>query len=218
MTKSPVEEQILNILRGKVSPILAKSILALSLNWAKVDLGALKPGDDKRLLKELTKGLRLYVKDPGARQECVDQLSALTLSSAQTAPAKARRLLIGITEESHIVSARGAGRDLCQEGGFSGAVQIKVATAISELAPNIVQYAGEGEITISSIDTPRRGIEIIAVDSGPGIANLELVLSGDFKSKKGMGIGLKGTKKLMDEFDITTSAEEGTRVKIRKYL
>jgi serine/threonine-protein kinase RsbT len=218
MTKSPIEQQILEILRSKVSPILAKSILALSLSWAKVDLAALKPGDDKRLLKELAKGLRLYVKNPGDRQECVDKLGSLVFSSGPAAKSKARRIMIGITEESHIVSARGAGRDLCQEVGFSGAVQIKVATAISELARNIVQYAGEGEITIASIDSPRPGIEITAVDHGPGIADLDDVLTGNFKSRKGMGIGLKGTKKLMDEFEIQTNAEQGTQIRIRKYL
>jgi serine/threonine-protein kinase RsbT len=96
-------------------------------------------------------------------------------------------------------------------------VQTKVATAIAELARNIVLYAISGELRIAVIDTPRRGVEVVALDEGPGIADLDLVLNGNYKSKTGMGMGLRGARRLMDTFEITTSSQ-GTQVLTRKFL
>ncbi len=214
----PSEERILDILRSSVSPILAKSILSLSVSRARVRIGQLRSGDDRALLGEMKQGLRLYVRDPGERQKCIDRLSLLFREESPNLATAKREIVIEISEETHIVSARGAGRDLCQEIGFSGAVQIKVATAISELARNIVQYAGRGEIVITTLEGMRRGIEVVARDQGPGIAELDKVLSGQFNSKRGMGIGLRGTKKLMDEFDIKTEPGQGTEIRIKKLL
>lgn len=216
---SPIEEKVLDVLRDNVSPILAKSILTLSVSWARVDPARLRPGDERRLLAELEKGIRLYIREPNKRNECVARLKGLFGEQA-VAPATSgvRKVMLQVSEESHIVGARGAGRDLSRDVGFSGAMQIKVATAISELARNIVQYAGQGEIVIAAIDGPKRGIEIVATDEGPGIDDIEAVMNGSFQSKRGMGIGLRGTKKLMDEFEIETEPGKGTTVTVRKYV
>ncbi|MCP4679302.1 MAG: anti-sigma regulatory factor, partial [Deltaproteobacteria bacterium] len=167
--RSPKEEKILTILRDSVSPILSKSILSLSLSWSRVNISHMRSGDEQSLLKELEKGVRLYVQNPVKRRECVERLKKLLDKEDNNAPLKNRTMTLPVTEEADIVTARGAGRELCQDIGFSGAMQIKVATAISELARNIVQYAEKGEIIITVIEIGKRGIEIVARDTGPGI-------------------------------------------------
>jgi serine/threonine-protein kinase RsbT len=124
---------------------------------------------------------------------------------------------IPIKVEDDIVRARVAGRDMCRELGLSEINQVKIATAISELARNIFHYAKTGNISLRRLAPPRPGIEIIAIDRGPGIPNMTLVLSGQYKSKTGMGKGLFGTKRLVDFFDVDTGPNKGTRITLRKY-
>ncbi len=127
-------------------------------------------------------------------------------------------LEIEIKVEGDIVRARGAGRDMCRELGLSEINQVKVATAISELARNIFHYAQTGMITLRRLSTPRAGIEIIAKDNGPGIPDVKLVLSGAYKSKTGMGKGLLGARRLVDFFEIDTGPDRGTTVVLRKFV
>jgi serine/threonine-protein kinase RsbT len=101
--------------------------------------------------------------------------------------------------------------------GFSMALQVKVATAISELARNIVQYAGAGEVEIGSVQGKTIGIEVVARDRGPGIPHLAEVLDGDYRSMTGMGMGLRGTRNLMDYFDVRTAAGTGTEITVRAF-
>ena len=124
---------------------------------------------------------------------------------------------IPIKVEDDIVRARVAGRDMCRELGLSEINQVKIATAISELARNIFHYAKTGNISLRRLAQPRPGIEIIALDRGPGIPNMTLVLSGQYKSKTGMGKGLFGTKRLVDFFEVDTGPNKGTRITLRKY-
>ena len=83
---------------------------------------------------------------------------------------------------------------------------------------NIFRYAGSGAIRLDPIMSPRPGIHITATDNGPGIGNLEEIFSGRYQSKTGMGLGLRGCKRLMDEFEIQTGPANGTTVSVRKYL
>jgi serine/threonine-protein kinase RsbT len=96
-------------------------------------------------------------------------------------------------------------------------MQTKIATAIAELARNILLYAIAGEVRIAAVEAPRRGVEVAARDEGPGIADLDLVMTGNYRSKTGMGMGLRGAKRLMDTFEIDTSPT-GTNVLTRKFL
>jgi serine/threonine-protein kinase RsbT len=125
---------------------------------------------------------------------------------------------IPILVEDDIVRARSAGRDLCREMGFSEINQVKVATGISELARNIFQYAKTGLIVLRRLGAPRPGIEIVARDQGPGIANLQVVLGGGYRSRTGMGKGLLGSRRLMDHFEIDTGPGRGTTVTLRKFV
>lgn len=213
-----LESQILEILVSYVSPVLSKSILTLSKSWSHVDPATMRSGDDIKLLRQLSKGIKVYIKAPELRSECEDRLEKLLAGHKDIEPEPSGQTVVEITEEAHIVSSRSLGRELCRRLGFSSAVQIKVATAISELARNIRQYAGNGTITIAPISGRRRGIEVIAKDNGPGIKDIERILSGDYRSESGMGIGLMGTQKMMDEFEIDSGPDKGTFVRVRKYL
>jgi len=119
-----------------------------------------------------------------------------------------------IREEPDIVSARSAVRDLAAQLGFSNVYLTMIATAVSELARNILQYARTGEIrarVVQNCSVP--GIEIVASDSGPGIADVEKALQDGYSTSGGLGIGLPGVRRLMDEFEI--SAASGTTVTAR---
>jgi serine/threonine-protein kinase RsbT len=127
---------------------------------------------------------------------------------------------IPVKTDLDIVSARVEGRNLAKELGFGTIDQARIATAISELARNVVLYAPEGEVTIRAVvsNDGGRGIEVICEDNGPGIANVELVMQDGYSTSSGLGMGLPGTKRLMDEFEIETKLGVGTRVAVRRWL
>ena len=127
---------------------------------------------------------------------------------------------VPVKTDLDIVSARVEGRDLAKELGFGTIDQARIATAISELARNVVLYAPEGKVTVRAIisNDGERGIEVICEDNGPGIANVELVMQDGYSTSSGLGMGLPGTKRLMDEFEIETKLGVGTRVAVRRWL
>ncbi|MCL0035810.1 anti-sigma regulatory factor [Dehalococcoidia bacterium] len=125
---------------------------------------------------------------------------------------------ISIKDEYDIVSARSVGKQMAAEIGLGIVDQSRIATAVSELARNIVLYAGTGAVTFRRLnDGGRSGLEIVASDSGPGIADIELAMQDGYTSGNGLGVGLPGTKRLMDEFEIKSEVGKGTRVMIRKW-
>lgn len=138
-------------------------------------------------------------------------------SSERTDLMTSTSLDVVIALEHDIVRARSAGREMCRSLGFSEIDQVKVATAISELARNIFHYAKTGTILLRKLQLPRPGIEVVAVDQGPGIKDVKLVLGGTYRSKTGMGKGLLGAKRLVDQFEIESSPDRGTRVVLRKF-
>ena len=106
-----------------------------------------------------------------------------------------------------------------QEVGFDEAPSRMIATAVSELARNILKYAGSGQLRLQGVEEQgRRGIEIEVSDHGPGIENLDAAMSDHFSSSGTLGLGLPGVKRMMDEFSLESSPGEGTRVKARKWL
>ena len=109
--------------------------------------------------------------------------------------------------------------DLAAEAGFSATDQTIIATAISELARNIIEYARGGEIQLTLVgDANRRGIRVEAHDDGPGIANIELAMQDGYSTGGGMGLGLPGTRRLMDEFVISSNVGEATTVIATKWI
>ena len=125
---------------------------------------------------------------------------------------------IPIGSDLDIVTARQEGRRVAGNVGFSLTDLVLVATAISELARNIVRYARKGEIAIRPItNSVHSGIEIIARDGGPGIKDVEEALQVGFSTSAGLGLGLPGVRRLMDEFEIQSKLEHGTIVITKKW-
>jgi serine/threonine-protein kinase RsbT len=125
---------------------------------------------------------------------------------------------VPIDNEIDVVSARQQGRQLGQKLGFSSSELTLIATAISEIARNMVSYAGSGTMTISIVDVANRtGIQIIAQDAGPGIEDLPLALQDGYSTSKSLGLGLPGTRRLMDEFEIESEPGKGTVVRMIKW-
>ena len=123
------------------------------------------------------------------------------------------RIVIQREDDVHMAST--IGRRVSEEYGLSKSDQTKLVVSILELTRNIVFYAGKGELFIKPISS--YGIEILAIDKGPGIANLEQVLNNTVQSKTGLGLGLSGVKRLMDGFEIISN-DNGTRVRAVKWF
>jgi serine/threonine-protein kinase RsbT len=126
---------------------------------------------------------------------------------------------VRIRNSADIVAARQQGRTVAAEAGFSHSNLTIIATAISEVARNIVEYAKEGELRITLIsDAARKGVEIIASDSGPGIGDISTVMRDGFSTGKGLGLGLPGAKRLMDDFAIVSAVGSGTTITMKKWV
>lgn len=123
-----------------------------------------------------------------------------------------------IDSDADIVSARQRGREMASGCGFPATDLAVVATAISELARNIVRYASRGEITVRVVDdNGKRGVEVIATDDGPGIPDLALAMQDGFSTSGSLGLGLPGVRRLMDDFEIDSEVGKGTTVTARKW-
>lgn len=130
----------------------------------------------------------------------------------------AREEKVSISGDRDIVTARQRGRELASTLGFSTTDLALIATAISELARNIVLYARRGEITLQLVDNgDRRGIVVTALDEGPGIPDLAQAMQGGYSTSGSLGLGLPGVRRLMDEMEIESTVGAGTTVTARKW-
>ncbi|MDC3418668.1 anti-sigma regulatory factor [Aquibacillus salsiterrae] len=126
---------------------------------------------------------------------------------------------VNIQKEWDIVGARQLGRDKAKELGFGTVDQARIATAISELARNIYLYAGTGKICFETInDMNHKGLCVIASDNGPGIQDISLVMEDGYTTSGGLGAGLPGVKRLMDQFDIISEPGKGTEIRTVKWV
>jgi serine/threonine-protein kinase RsbT len=125
---------------------------------------------------------------------------------------------VPVASVNDIVTARMQGRVLAERVGFSAGEATLVATAISELARNIVQYAGHGDIMLRSLTNgTRRGIAVVARDRGPGIADLKLAVRSGYSTSGGLGLGLPGVRRIVDDFQIESNHQDGTTVTVTKW-
>jgi len=125
---------------------------------------------------------------------------------------------VAIRSDQDIVLARQKGRAMAIELGFSSGDGTLIATAISELARNILSYARRGEITLKIVlAASRQGISIIASDSGPGIGDIRQAMRDGFSTSGSLGLGLPGVRRLMDEFEIVSEPGHGTIVTVKKW-
>ena len=125
---------------------------------------------------------------------------------------------VPINSDQDIVAARQKGRSLAAALGFSSGDATLIATAISELARNIITYAKSGEILLTVINgSARQGIQLVARDQGPGIPDVQQALRDGFSTSGSLGLGLPGVKRLVDEFEIVSEEKRGTTVTAKKW-
>ncbi len=171
---------------------------------------ALSAGDRRRQ-RDLDAGRHLLACAWCAR------LSEPLLDRRKTAPVDGE-VRIPIHSDADVVTARKKGRELAGRVGFSATDLTIIATAISEIARNIVMFAARGEIIVSLVgENGRQGVTVVARDSGPGIPDLERALQDGYSGYGGMGLGLPGSRRLMDEFGISSAVDKGTTVTMTKW-
>jgi len=123
-----------------------------------------------------------------------------------------------VRSENDVVAVRQAVRKWSAELGFSLVDQTKIVTAASELARNVLVHGGGGTTRLESLtEGSRRGLRLIFEDQGPGIPNIELALRDGYTTGGGLGLGLGGSKRLVNEFDIVSRVGEGTRVSVTRW-
>lgn len=229
-----------------MQPFMGNLVARLVLDGAAIrsgcDLGTLQRDDLPGLMDSIDGSIHSFMPSQDKANACCNSLRVAfgitgppVGSAPATVPAYGRRatdiegpenaaeaaegvgFLVPIGAEYDIVVARSKTKVLCAELGFPLSMQVKVATVVSELARNIVQYVGSGSIEIKRVEEPRNGIEIRALDKGNGIQDLDTILSGKYKSRTGMGMGLCGASKMMHEFNIDSRPGGGTSVVARMY-
>jgi RNA polymerase sigma factor (sigma-70 family) len=124
---------------------------------------------------------------------------------------------VPVHADADIVAARQAAREAAGRIGFPPTDLTAIATAVSEVARNIVRFASSGEVVIEILEEPRPGIRIVARDVGPGIADVDRALQDGFSTYSGLGLGLPGTRRLMDEFGVVSETGHGTTVTMTKW-
>ncbi len=125
---------------------------------------------------------------------------------------------VAINVDADLVAARAEGRAMAQRLGFPRPDPTLIATAISEVARNIVVHVGRGEIVLRPFeDAYRYGLVVIAIDAGPGIRDVDAALRDDYSGRGGLGLGLPGARRLMDDFQVASNADSGTTVTMRKW-
>jgi len=125
---------------------------------------------------------------------------------------------VPIGDDADLVVARAQGRALASDQGFSRTDATLIATAISEIARNIVVHAGRGEIVLRAVDDGwRLGLRVVARDEGPGIRDVEALARRGFTAGHGLGLGLPGARRLMDDFEVVSAPGEGTTVTMTKW-
>jgi serine/threonine-protein kinase RsbT len=130
----------------------------------------------------------------------------------------ADEIRIPIAADTDLIPARAEGRAIAERLGFSRTDATLIATAISEIARNIVVHVGEGEIVLRAVDEGRRcGVLVVASDEGPGIRDVEAAARQGYADSGSLGLGLPGARRLMDEFELASSPDTGTTVKMVKW-
>ncbi|MCW2621153.1 MAG: rsbT, partial [Frankiales bacterium] len=127
-------------------------------------------------------------------------------------------LRIPIREDSDIVAARQGAREMASRQGFSQTDLTLIATAVSEVSRNIVRFADTGQIVVELVERPpRQGVRVVARDVGPGIPDVDQALTDGFSTYHGLGLGLPGARRLMDEFEVVSETGHGTTVTMTKW-
>jgi serine/threonine-protein kinase RsbT len=163
---------------------------------------------DRRRQKEVHAGRHLL--------EC-DVCAQLSQPLVERGQARDDEVRIPVQSDADIVAARQAARELATRLGFSRTELTVIATAVSEVARNIVRFAGSGELVVELLGPPRPGMRVVARDTGPGIADVEQAMRDGYSTYHGLGLGLPGARRLMDEFAVVSELGRGTTVTMTKW-
>jgi serine/threonine-protein kinase RsbT len=205
-------DALTDILTRYISGVNARALVSRALRENGLSTISATRQDLRKCGSTLRKGIELFVPS-NHREGALRELSKFY--GHDSIPVESG--IIAIRTEADVGTARSEARRMCDRAGTDGFTMQKITTIVSELARNIVLYAQKGTIEMRPAKGRERTILIRAVDQGPGIPNLDHILSGAYKSKTGLGRGLAGTKRLADRFDIVTGAQ-GTEVSVEVAL
>jgi serine/threonine-protein kinase RsbT len=201
----------MEVLLRYLSPANAEGALQRSITEAGLKAELLSLNDMAELLPLLDRRTRIYL-DPLRHARVSAELATI---GAERPQRRSRTVIVKI--ELDISEARRVAKEVCEGAAARSFIVHKVVTIVSELARNIVHYTPGGSIEIAIVrDKPAR-FNIVAVDTGPGISNLEEIMSGRYKSRTGMGRGLIGVKRLSDRFKLNPGPP-GTRIELEVNL
>nr|WP_323394661.1 ATP-binding protein [Myxococcus guangdongensis] len=229
VSRGGTSSQLLGVLQHFMSETAARLVLRGTLEPLRLNADTLGTSELPRVIEALEPATRHFV-DPSRRPDLSARLKGLLATptvpsglgpreplATSSAPMEARPTTYQVRTEADASQARLAARALCEALGGRGYECQKVATAVSELARNQVSYAGGGTIQLIPVQTPRKLLRVRAEDQGKGIPELERVLSGTYRSKTGMGLGILGVKRLADKFEVKTGPA-GTQVEFEVWL
>lgn len=201
-------EKALEVLERYISPVNARSLLLRALQQQGVPVAGLTREGLRRCTPNLRRGIALFAAPSrqGAALQDIDELCGLEPDAEHAA-------VLQVLGEADIGKVRAEARRICDSIGATPFTMQKVATIVSELARNMVLYAGGGVVEISTKGNngQSRRVVVKGSDQGPGIPNLQEILSGRYKSRTGLGRGILGTRRLADRFDVSTG-KDGTRI------
>lgn len=200
-------DALAQMLARYISSVNARALVLRALRDHGLSAAQVTRRDLKKCNGALRQGIELFV-TPEHRDHALRELAAFYGTGE---PLGSDHFSIAIRSEADVGAARSEARRLCTRAGADAFTMQKVTTIVSELARNIVLYAQTGTIDIRPTGANGRRFSITAIDAGPGIPNLDQILSGQYKSKTGLGRGLTGVKRLADRFDVSTG-HAGTRV------
>ncbi len=194
------------VLETYISPMNARAILTRAVRAEGLAPETLSSSGLRRCSAALRRGAALFV-SPSQLERAMEAINSICGSDSMLV----EQCVLELRGEHDIADARARARRICTTAQASAFCTQKIATIVSELARNVVMYAGMGSIEIVPSNTRPKKIRICATDNGPGISNLDEILSGRYRSRTGMGRGLMGIKRLADHFDVETD-RNGTRV------
>jgi RNA polymerase sigma factor (sigma-70 family) len=172
------------------------------------------------VLLAISGGDRRRQREVGAARHLLECAVCAELSQPlmERAHQKDTEVRVPIHTDADIVTARQQVRELAAKGGFAGTDLTLIATAVSEIARNIVRFAGSGELLLELVEDDRAGVRATARDAGPGIVDIEEAMRDGYSTYHGLGLGLPGARRLMDEFAVASEPGRGTTVTMTKWL
>ena len=205
---------------GAVAAQLNRSRARLRVEYL-LELERVEPPSDRcrPVLLALSSGDRRRQREVGAGQHLLECELCGRLSEPLLERGRQRddEVRIAIRTDADIVAARQAAREVATRLGFPRTELTVIATAVSEVARNIVRFAGPGELVVEMLDKPHPGVRITARDTGPGIDDVDLALSDGYSTYHGLGLGLPGARRLMDELTVFSETGSGTTVIMIKW-